>query len=320
MIAATVLAAAAWMTAAGLRLDWASAAPPALGCASLAGLAAWYRIRRPDPRLEAALTGTAQLVAFCAAAACLSYAVAGTAGPLWDETLLSWDLALHLDWRAYLAFVDARPGLGLSYTVAYQSLMLQMIVATGLLGLTGRLQATHDFVMAVIVAGLVTILISAAMPAMAMFVHLGLTPTDFPQLRPAAAFVHVPAMSGLRDGTLRVISLDHVEGIITFPSFHAALAAIFIKAFWQVAGLRWPALALNLLLVAATPIDGGHYFVDVLAGLAVAVLAILAAARGRRADLASPCLHEPRRAVRRPLGAAAPGLGSTRRTEAVPES
>jgi mono/diheme cytochrome c family protein len=34
--------------------------------------------------------------------------------------------------------------------------------------------------------------------------------------------------------------------------------------------LRLPALALNGLLVASTPLDGGHYLVDVLGGLALA--------------------------------------------------
>lgn len=35
-------------------------------------------------------------------------------------------------------------------------------------------------------------------------------------------------------------------------------------------------LALNLALIAATPIDGAHYFIDILGGGAVAALAITA--------------------------------------------
>ncbi|MGT2485812.1 phosphatase PAP2 family protein [Methylobacterium oryzae CBMB20] len=50
---------------------------------------------------------------------------------------------------------------------------------------------------------------------------------------------------------------------------------------------RIPALLVNGLLIAATPIDGGHYFVDVIAGLIIAALAICAArALGRRAPKA----------------------------------
>jgi membrane-associated phospholipid phosphatase len=134
--------------------------------------------------------------------------------------------------------------------------------------------------MAMILAALASILISGMVPAMAMFVQLGLDPAvDFPNLDPAAAFVHVADLEGLRAGTLRVISLRHVEGIITFPSFHAALGVIFARAFWASRWTRWPGLALNGVLIAATPIDGGHYFVDVIAGVIIAGLAIAAARR-----------------------------------------
>ena len=72
------------------------------------------------------------------------------------------------------------------------------------------------------------------------------------------------------------------RGLITFPSFHAALGVIFARAFWSVPWLRWPALAVNLLMIAATPVNGGHYFVDVAAGGAVACVAIWAAERLQR--------------------------------------
>jgi membrane-associated phospholipid phosphatase len=80
------------------------------------------------------------------------------------------------------------------------------------------------------------------------------------------------------------------EGIITFPSLHAALAVILVVALWPVAVLRWGVLALNTLMLAATPIDGSHYFIDVLAGVAVAMVALVAAralaARAERTPMA----------------------------------
>ena len=55
------------------------------------------------------------------------------------------------------------------------------------------------------------------------------------------------------------------------------MGGLYIWAFWSVRAARFPALLVNALLIAATPIDGGHYFVDVIAGLVVAALAICAA-------------------------------------------
>jgi PAP2 superfamily protein len=278
LIGALAAVTAVWMAGVGLSFDWASALLPALACLALVAGAAFYRTVRPDARLAAAMSATAQLTAFTAVAALLSYAIASRGGPLWDRTLLSWDLALGLDWRAYLAFVDAHPQLGLLYTLAYQSLLFQMLLAVTVLSFTGHLIACREFVLAMILAALASILISGMIPAMAMFVQLDLNPkVDFPNLDPAAAFVHVADLGGLRAGTLRVLSLRHLEGIITFPSFHAALGVIFARAFWVLRWTRWPGLALNGVLIAATPIDGGHYFVDVIAGVGVAGLAIAAA-------------------------------------------
>src|SRR5216684_4443184 len=47
----------------------------------------------------------------------------------------------------------------------------------------------------------------------------------------------------------------------------------------QIWWMRPIALIANGAMMASTPIDGGHYFIDLIAGIAVAVLAIMAAHR-----------------------------------------
>jgi membrane-associated phospholipid phosphatase len=55
------------------------------------------------------------------------------------------------------------------------------------------------------------------------------------------------------------------------------LAVILIAAFWPVPIARWLGAGVNSLMVAATPVDGSHYFVDVFAGVVVAALCLFAA-------------------------------------------
>jgi membrane-associated phospholipid phosphatase len=69
------------------------------------------------------------------------------------------------------------------------------------------------------------------------------------------------------------------QGIITFPSLHAALALIVTVALWPIPVLRWLGVATNTLMLVSIPVDGGHYFIDVLAGLAIAWASLLAAKR-----------------------------------------
>lgn len=277
LIGAILLATLVWMRVAGLNFAWESAALTVGACAGLAALAAFYRTWRPEPRIADTLTALAQVIAFGACAAPLSYAVAATAGPLWDSTFHSWDLALGLDWRAYLGWVDAHPKLAIAMMLAYRSLLVQMMLVVILLGFCGRLLALRGFVVALCLSGTVTVLIGGLTPALTNFTTLNVNMADFPHVQPVAASVHVAQLMALRDGTLRTLSLDSLEGIVAFPSFHATLGALFLWAFWSLRGARLPALVVNGLLVASTPIDGGHYFVDVIAGLAIAVLAILAA-------------------------------------------
>ena len=70
-----------------------------------------------------------------------------------------------------------------------------------------------------------------------------------------------------------------LAGIVTFPSFHAASAALYAWALWPSRLLRPIVVLANGAMLAATPIVGGHYFIDVIAGVAIAALAIVAARR-----------------------------------------
>lgn len=314
LILAVAILAAAWMRAAGLALDAASLLLPAAACTGLEALATFYATRRPDPRLAVSLSCIAQMIGFSACAGPLSYAVAATGGPLWDETFLALDRALGLDWTTYLAGLNDQPGLAAVLTLAYRSLMPQMILVVIALGFGGRLRASREFVLAFVIAGVVTVLLSGLLPAIGTYGYLGLRPEDFPRLHPAAPYAHFTDFLGLRDGTFRVVVLGRIEGIITFPSFHAALGVLFIRYFWMSRITRWPGLVLNAAMIAATPMDGGHYFVDVAAGAVIAVLAIGAAglflrsaglADGRQAGPAWPAWVRARVILDR-AGTAAP--------------
>jgi membrane-associated phospholipid phosphatase len=63
-------------------------------------------------------------------------------------------------------------------------------------------------------------------------------------------------------------------GIVTFPSMHAAIAVIYI---YCARHRLWALLVLapwNLMMLASTPTVGGHYLVDVIAGIAIALASI----------------------------------------------
>jgi membrane-associated phospholipid phosphatase len=98
-------------------------------------------------------------------------------------------------------------------------------------------------------------------------------------LHPVDDFDHMRHLPLLREGKMRVLEIGQLTGIVTFPSFHAAGAMLYLWALWTIRWMRPIALICNVLLLLSTPIDGGHYFIDVVAGVSLAILAILAVRR-----------------------------------------
>jgi hypothetical protein len=230
----------------------------------------FYRTWRRDQGIADALTGTSQVVAFAAVAAPLSYIAASAANPLWDSQFNAWDLGLGLNWKAWLAFMNDFPTLHVVFALAYASFAVQTTVVAMVLGVGGHGRHLRVFVIAFMLTTLVVIGISAVMPAQGVWGHLHLSLSDCPLIVPMTRDLPLAVFFGLRDGTYRQLVGTGAEGVISFPSLHAALGLLFIFALWPVKHVRWIALALNGLLIAATPVEGSHYFTDVLAGLAVA--------------------------------------------------
>lgn len=250
-------------------------------CAALGATAVFYRRVRVQDNFAIICIGLMQVLLFSAVGSVLSYMLAREGGALWDHRLEAWDAALGFDWLAYVRLVDSHGWLVAPVRWAYASLIPQIIVLVLALGFSMKLAELRRLMFAAMLGGTITILLSAFFPAVGYYVHHGLTAADFDHIRPWAGFVHQADFTALRSGTLTSLRLTEVQGIVTFPSYHAGLATVTLWGFWvsRIAWLRWPGVALALATILATPIDGGHYLVDVLAGVAIGAIAIAAAGR-----------------------------------------
>lgn len=273
-------------------IDPASATSLAIACGGL-GVAAWfYRAIRPRENFAVMCIALCQVLLFSAVGIVLSYLLARGGGPLWDERLAAWDRAIGFDWHAYVGFIDGSRLLsGVSY-LAYGSLIPQIILLVLALGFSSRLTELRTVMLGAILCGGVTILVSALFPAVSYPAHLGLTAGDFRHIDPWAGYVHMADLTALREGTFDRLTFGKMQGIITFPSYHAGLSAVTLWGFWasRMEWLKWPGMTLAALTIAATPVNGGHYLVDVLAGLAIAWVSLLVARRAVRWKWAPPAL------------------------------
>lgn len=253
-----------------VEIAWRSFLAPAMVTALLTAGGRYYHSVRNERRLGAILTATAQIICFAAIGAPLSYIAAMSGFPLQDAMFDAWDRALNFDWLQMMQFVAAHPVLQLVLHFAYASFALQSVTTIMALGIAGQLDRLAGFVAAFIATTLVTIAVSAVYPSVGPWVFLDIQPAAANGFLPTSA-TSWPIFLGLRDGTVHSITGLNAEGIITFPSLHAALGVLFPLALWRTPVVRWLAFVLNGLMLVATPAYGSHYVVDVIAGVIVAV-------------------------------------------------
>ena len=293
LLAAMLVACLLFAWGKGFSIDPVRAILPTAGLYGLIVARAIGRQRR-QPRGEAAAAAFLHMTLFTILGVVLAYTIAAHPAPLWDARLAAADRALGLRWPAILATLDRWPSLILLLGVAYHSLSVQMVVAILALSKAGRLHTLRVTVAAAVLSGFVTILVSAVMPAMGNLFD----PAPYTNLWPSIAWLERDLIAGLRDGSDRVLDLSALMGIVSFPSYHATLAALFIWCARDLPRLRLTLTVWAVLTIVATPVFGGHYAVEVIAGLllappAIAVARLVAArlARGDRAPAPLAATH-----------------------------
>ena len=126
---------------------------------------------------------------------------------------------------------------------------------------------------------LICIFVWTLFPAFGAMSVYGLDPVVAAKLHVSVDGAYGEALDRmLKDGP-GLIAPDKMKGLIGFPSYHAVLALLLIWYFRRLPWIRWSVLVLNGIVILGTPIEGGHHWVDVFAGLPVAILAIAGASK-----------------------------------------
>jgi hypothetical protein len=217
-----------------------------------------------DIALYAALT-----MLFPLAGLTLTYAALAHGLAFQDRAMVALDAVLGFDWPRWSRFLDLHPLVRSVTTVAYQSSLWQPFVTIPVLAIWAPRRNAELFT-ATALAALLTIGIAALVPT----------------IGPAGPqSLQAQIILGLRAGRPPI---EPFGGVVSFPSFHTAVALLYVTAH---RGIRWsfpPFLALNAVLLFGVPDPGNHYLVDMLAGVPVAALALWASRRlvgtGRPAD------------------------------------
>ncbi|MGV8997136.1 MAG: phosphatase PAP2 family protein [Parvibaculaceae bacterium] len=268
-----------WAVAGGFHVATSSLAHlglAALCLAMLSGFVFYGRGRNDLAGVTAWASATLFIVPFSIACVVLSYLAASIGLPLVDPQLAAFDQALGFDWAGLLTFVNTHETFGRLTSTIYNTAFPELALIVLLLGLMRRPTELRELIDVYAATLLMAIILSALFPALDPYAHYGLKPDDFKIVSPTAGMVFLPDYLSLRAGTYDTFNFAAMEGIIAFPSFHAALALMMI---WALRRLPWAfagALVYNGLMLMATLTEGGHYLADVAAGSLLVVIAITA--------------------------------------------
>lgn len=255
-----------------------SALTPIVVIGAYAGYS-YYNFRHPrkrDPFVIFTLGSTGQMLLIPAVMTPLTYVAASADLPMQDALLNGLDHALHLDWVAYYNFFYSHHALLATAVWSYALIGCPIFAVPVALGWTGRYWRLQVFALAFALALIATTIVSIFVPAIGTYDVLHVHP-DPDVFTPGGYLEQLRVLPLVRDGSLRELSFRSLAGLITFPSFHAASAVLYLWALWPVRWLGPVAAAVNVMMLLATPIVGGHYFVDIFAGIAVAIAAIATA-------------------------------------------
>ena len=243
----------------------------ALALSLLFGLGIVYSTIRPNTIIST--VAYALLFIFLTSFFCglFSYLTASLALPLNDRLLATIDLAMGFDWLKFLMFVNSYHWLAECLTFLYHTLGFQLLAVIIFLTIAGRHARLNELLGLFLICAIATVMLAAVFPSAGAYAYHKPDASLFAHRSAAAGMWHYNDLMSLREGTMKTIKVLSIEGIVTFPSFHTAVALIIA---WALRDYRWLfafTSVISSLVVVSTLTEGGHYLIDVVAGIFITV-------------------------------------------------
>jgi hypothetical protein len=261
-------------TAAGAGIAFSGFATTVSALAVLAAVSLFYRFVRRNDRLADLTLYSALLIVAALSCVVATYVAARHAPGFYDPQLAAFDAALGFDWRRWFAAVARHPVLDVVLLAAYTSMLPQLVATIGYFALADMPERNKELFWLILVSSSLTAAVSYVYPSLGTFAYYGVA---------LDRAVHLPHLGALQDAAAVRFSLDSLKGIVTFPSYHTAIAFLFTYVHRGRRRLFVPVAGLNLLMLVAIPTHGGHYLADMAGGALMAGLAILAVRRRGKA-------------------------------------
>lgn len=234
----------------------------------------YYRISGKSARIGAALTTTGLMLLFTMALSSFNYVLLPTVFPSIDSVLVTIDSALGFHWPDSMVFFADYPTVNSVLKYAYISTLPQLACLLIILGLSGKIHELHVLLAVVSITATLAVFIWYFFPSHGANSIFTIPSEIENAINPVLKMEYGRELIRLAAEGPGLLSPQNTKGLIAFPSYHSTLAFIAIYSARNVRWLFPGFLVLNLLILPATVIQGGHHLIDVIAGLVLFLVGV----------------------------------------------
>lgn len=276
IIFATAVLAVLFISMYSLSVDYLSFILPCVFSFLLLLIGFFYRSSGRSDRIGDTLLACGLLVLFTNFGAVLNYTLLGRGMPVIDAHLFAADAWLGFKWKPFVEGMANYPRFSQLLAEIYKSSLPQLVVAVLILGFLGLGKRLHHFLLVGIFSSLACIGVWAFFPSFGPSPYIPISAAFDARIgRVVDADMGQALLQLHRDGP-GVIQFDQMLGLIAFPSMHTVMA---LMCTWHLRGTWafWPMVGVNVLMIPAILVHGGHHLVDMIAGVVTFVAASILA-------------------------------------------
>ncbi len=258
-------------------LDWSSYAFSGMIASFFIIPGAFYRYLGRDDRLASMLVATGISLLFGQIGAVFNYLLLPVHFPRIDYVWVAVDRMLGYDWVALVTYVSQWPWFCALLRMIYFSCLPQLALIILVLGFAGNEARLAQFLLTSMFGALLCIGIWAMFPSFGASSVFALPDAVQNVVKVAVSPAYGAELVHLSQTGVDYITPKEVRGLIGFPSYHTVMGLMSVAFIWSNRWLRIPFLCVNLLMIPALLIHGGHHLSDFFGGIACFAAAYAAA-------------------------------------------
>lgn len=193
----------------------------------------------------------------------------------YDRTLYEIDKIMNISWINYYSYIMSHEYIYIILKYAYHQMFVIMIGVIFFILIVSKNELRAQFyVEAFFISSIIFIFVGLFFPARGVVHFYMENIASLPDFGfPVPGLQAVASMEAIRSESPSLF-YGASFGLTTFPSFHTGGGIIFL---WSVRRniVFVPVAIYSLTMIAATPVFGGHYFIDLIAGIILQVAILL---------------------------------------------